>query len=132
KDKVKVPPSDKAPPPPVQKTLPKDSSPVKGPAEVFLPGEVEINLLNGSSVRMILQSDKLEIATAYGKLSVPATEILAIDFGLHFPDGMNARIQQAVKNLGGENFRDRDQAGKTLLERSEERRVGKEGRPRWE
>src|SRR6266446_4261730 len=74
KDKV----TDKAPPPqPLQKAQPKDSSTIKAPVEVFAPGEVEINLLNGSTVRMILQSDKLDIATAYGKLSVPATEILA-------------------------------------------------------
>ena len=112
KDKV----ADKGPPPtPPQKT--KDSSPsIKAPVEVYAPGEVEINLLNGSTVRMILQSEKLDIATAYGQLAVPAKDILAIDFGLHFPDGMDSRIQQAVKSLGGENFRDRDQAGKTLLE----------------
>jgi hypothetical protein len=81
-----------------------------------IPGEVEISFLNGSNVRMILQSDKVEVVTPYGQLSVPAQEIRVIEFGLHFPDGVDARIQQAVKNLGAENFRDRDQAGKTLLE----------------
>jgi hypothetical protein len=112
KDKV----TEKALPPLGDKGTPKTAPAVKAPVEVFQPGEVEIHLLNGSTVRMILQSEKLEIATAYGRLAVPATDILAIDFGLHFPDGMDSRIQQAVKSLGGENFRDRDQAGKTLLE----------------
>jgi hypothetical protein len=84
--------------------------------EVGLPGEVEVSFLNGSVVRMILQSDKLQIATPYGELGVPSKEVRAIEFGLHFPDGMNARIEQAVKNLGAEAYRDRDQAGKTLIE----------------
>jgi hypothetical protein len=99
--------------PPVDKT-PKAGPAVK--AEVGLPGEVEINFLNGSTVRMILQSEKLEIATPYGQLAVPTKEIRAVEFGLHFPDGINARIQQAVKSLGADNYRERDQAGKTLLE----------------
>jgi hypothetical protein len=106
-------------------SLPSKSSPgekasapsVKAVGEVGVPGEVEINFLNGSTVRMILQSDKLEIATPYGPLAVPSTEIRAIDFGLHFPDGVDVRIKEAVKNLGGgSNFRDRDQATKALME----------------
>lgn len=86
----------------------------KGPPAI--PGEVEINLLNESKVRMILQSDKLEVATAYGQLAVPTKDIVAIDFGLHFPDGIEAKIQQAIKSLGGDNFRERDGATKALVE----------------
>jgi len=93
----------------------KAAAPVfKGPPAI--PGEVEISLLNGSNVRMILQSDKLEIATTYGNLAVPSKEIVAIDFGLHFPDGIEAKIQQAIKGLGGDNFRERDGASKALVE----------------
>ena len=55
---------------------------------------------------MILQSEKLEIATPYGQLAVPTKEIRAVEFGLHFPDGINARIQQAVKSLASaDNYR---------------------------
>jgi hypothetical protein len=101
---------------PAQKGAPKSTPGVKSPAEQGTPGEVEISFLNGSTVRMIMQSDKVEVATPYGQLAVPAKDIRAIDFGLHFPDGFESRIQQAIKSLGGENFRDRDQAGKTLVE----------------
>lgn len=100
----------------VEKPLTKTSPGVKLPPVVTIPGDVEISFLNGSTVRMILQSDKLEVATPYGKLAVPSHEIRAIEFGLHFPEGVDAKIQQAVKSLGGDNFRERDQAGKALLE----------------
>lgn len=100
----------------VEKTLTKTSPGVKLPPVVSIPGDVEISFLNGSNVRMILQSDKLEVATPYGQLSVPSHELRAVEFGLHFPDGYEAKIQQAVKGLGGDNFRERDQAGKALLE----------------
>src|SRR4051794_27177076 len=53
-----------------------------------LPGEVDIHFLNGSTVRMVIHSDQLEIATAYGKLAVPIKDVRAIEFGLHFPEGV--------------------------------------------
>lgn len=113
KDKVELKKGDE---PLTPKGLPKAGSATKAPIEVAIPGEVEINFLNGSTVRMILQADKVEIATPYGQLAVPAKEIRAIDFGLHFPTGVGDRITLAVKALGADNFRDRDQASKTLIE----------------
>jgi hypothetical protein len=100
----------------VEKTLTKSGPGVKLPPIVSIPGDVEISFLNGSTVRMILQSNKVDVTTPYGQLSVPAHEIRVIEFGLHFPDGYEAKIQQAIKGLGGDNFRERDQAGKALLE----------------
>src|SRR4051812_15492984 len=57
-------------------------------SERIIPGDCEIHFLNGSKVRMIIQSEKLDIATAYGKLSVPIKDVRAIEFGLHLPEGM--------------------------------------------
>jgi hypothetical protein len=106
------------PPAPATKSPPKSDAGggAKITANPALPGEVEVNFLNGSTVRMILQSEKLDIATPYGQLAVPANDIRAIEFGLHFPKGAEARIEQAVTNLGDSNFRVRDQAGKTIIE----------------
>ncbi len=108
-------PAKEAQPTPVP-LLDKSKSTPTYKAPPSIPGEVEISLLNGSNVRMILQSDKLEVATNYGQLAVPSKDIVAIDFGLHFPDGIEAKIQQAVKSLGGDNFRERDGASKALVE----------------
>ncbi|MBI3821124.1 MAG: hypothetical protein HY289_00420, partial [Planctomycetes bacterium] len=81
-----------------------------------IPGDCEIHFLNGSKVRMIIQSDKLEVNTAYGKLAVPVKEIRAIEFGLHYPDGMEAKIEAAVKGLGSSDYREREKADKALQE----------------
>jgi hypothetical protein len=97
-------------------TTPKSGSSAKGPVEIGNPGDVEISFMNGSSVRMHLESEKLEIATPYGSLAVPAKEVRAIEFGLHYPEGTGARIQEAIKNLGAAEYQVRNQAGKTLLE----------------
>jgi hypothetical protein len=82
----------------------------------IIPGDVEIHFLNGSKVRMIVESEKLEISTQYGKLAVPVKDIRSIEFGLHFPDGVEAKIEEALKNLGSGEYREREKADKTLIE----------------
>jgi hypothetical protein len=88
----------------------------KGNLEPVIPGDCEIHFLNGSKVRMIVQSEKLEVATAYGKLSVPVKDVRAIEFGLHFPDGMEAKIEAAVKGLDSGDYREREKADKALVD----------------
>jgi hypothetical protein len=81
-----------------------------------IPGEVDVHFLNGSIVRMIVHSDKLEVATQYGKLAVPIKDIRAIEFGLHYPDGAAEKIATAVKNLGSDIFQDREDAIRALID----------------
>lgn len=81
-----------------------------------IPGECEIMFLNGSKVRLIIQTEKIDIATIYGNLSVPIQDVLAIEFGLHFPDGHVAKIDAAIKGLSSSDFRARENAAKNLLE----------------
>ena len=88
----------------------------KGKIREGIPGEVDIHFLNGSTVRMIIQSEKLEIATTYGKLSVPIKDLRAIEFGLHFPEGMEEKIETAAKGLGSGDYRTREKAGAELVE----------------
>ena len=88
----------------------------KGKTREGIPGEVDIHFLNGSTVRMVIQSEKLEVATTYGKLSVPIKDVRAIEFGLHFPEGMEAKIETAAKGLGSGDYRIREKAGAELIE----------------
>lgn len=117
KDEVKEFPKDKE-----IKGIEKDKGGVKkgpvgkGKPRQAIPGEVDIHFLNGSTVRMIIQSEKLDIATAYGKLSVPIKDVRAIEFGLHFPEGMEAKIESAIKGLGSGDYRTREKAAAELLE----------------
>src|SRR5437660_9489715 len=77
----------------------------KNVPQPVIPGDCEIFFLDGSKVRMIVQSEKLEISTAFGKLSVPVKDIRAIEFGLHLPDGMEPQIEEAIKGLGSSDYR---------------------------
>ena len=84
--------------------------------ESGIPGEVDIHFLNNSIVRMIVRSENLDVATQYGKLSVPVKDIVAIDFGVHFPEGVADKIELAIKNLGSNSYPTREAATRTLLE----------------
>src|ERR1700685_2239274 len=88
----------------------------KGSATAAIPGDVEIHFLNGSKVRMLVQSEKLEIATNYGKLLVPVKDIRGIEFGLHYQEDMESKIEAAIKGLGNENYREREKASAALIE----------------
>ena len=99
--------------PPPKKETP--SLPVQ-PIPDAPPGEAEIVFLNGSKVRVTLYAEKLDIATIYGKLTVPMHDIESIEFGLHFPEGVPARIDQAVRNLDNSDYREREKAFKALVD----------------
>jgi hypothetical protein len=65
---------------------------------------------------MIVQTEKLDISTSYGKLTVPVKDLLAVEFGVHCPEGVEAKIEGAVEQLGSADFRERDKATKMLLD----------------
>jgi hypothetical protein len=65
---------------------------------------------------MQVLSEKLEIATLYGKLSVPIKDIRTIEFGVHYPEGVQAKINAAITKLGSGSYRQREQASKTLVD----------------
>jgi hypothetical protein len=88
----------------------------KGTKTAAIPGDVEIHFLNGSKVRMLVQSEKLEISTSYGKLAVPVKDIRAIEFGLHYQEDMEAKIDSAIKGLGNSDYREREKANSALIE----------------
>lgn len=83
---------------------------------VAIPGEVEIHFLNGSTVRMLIQSEKIDINTHYGKLTVPVKDVRAIEFGLHFPDGVETKIEGAVRGLGSSDYRERERSSAALID----------------
>jgi hypothetical protein len=63
---------------------------------------------------LLLQSD-LEVVTKYGRLTVPAADVRRIEFGVHLPDGVGKKIDEAIKKLGSETPAERDAAGKELV-----------------
>src|SRR5438270_13776412 len=61
---------------------------------------VEIRFADDSTVKMTLESASIEVATRYGKLTVPVNEIRRIDFGLRIPDEPAKRTDAVVVQLG--------------------------------
>ncbi len=91
---------------------PKINLPAKKEAD---PGLVEIKLADGSAVRMTLIPSHIEVNTKYGKLNVPVNDIKRIEFGFRFPEGIEAKITDAVSRLGASNYKVREAAGAELL-----------------
>ena len=77
------------------------------------PAEVRLN--DGSLVRMTVLQESVDIMTKYGRLTIPLSDIRRIDFGLHLPDGVEPQIQGAIKQMGSDTYRDREDAVKQLV-----------------
>jgi hypothetical protein len=75
----------------------------------------EVRLGDGSLVRVAILQDNVDVMTRYGKLTVPFAEIRRIDFGLHLADGVGEKIDSAIKQLGSDAFRERDDATRELV-----------------
>jgi hypothetical protein len=79
------------------------------------PNHAEVRFGDGSLVRVMILQDTLDVMTKYGKLTIPIQEIRRIDFGLHLPPGVDAKIDSSIKQLGSAAFREREEAVKTLV-----------------
>jgi hypothetical protein len=82
----------------------------QGKKDVPRPNLAEVRFGDGSLVRMTILQDDLEVMTKYGKLTIPLREIRRIDFGLHLPEGVGQHIDQSIKHLGSETYKERDEA----------------------
>lgn len=80
-----------------------------------IAGEVDISFANTSTVRMILLTETIDVHTPYGKLTIPLKEIKQIEFGVHYAEGLERQIEEAVKKLGSDVFRDREAASTELI-----------------
>ncbi len=100
-----------------EEQAPAKKSPPSGAPTVQdgIPGDVEILFLNGSKIRVVIQTQKLEIAGMYGKMTVPIEDVLAIEFGLHYPEGTIEKVDAAIKDLSSGDYRVRETAAKALV-----------------
>ncbi len=102
------------PTPPAKKAADKGAVSVI-PAAPMIPGDAELHFLNGSTVRMIVKSEVIDVNTKYGTLKIPVRDVRAIDFGIHFPEGMEAAVSKAIEELGSSDYASREKAAKDLL-----------------
>ena len=80
------------------------------------PSIAEVRFGDGSIVRMTLLQEHLEVNTKYGKLTIPVNEVRKVEFGLHVPPDVNAQIGQSIKRLASDVYKERDSAGKELVQ----------------
>lgn len=77
--------------------------------------EVSVHFQDSSVLHHVTLRDVLEIQTRYGKLSIPIADVRRVEFGQRIPEDVARRTREAVKNLGHEQFVQREAAEKVLL-----------------
>lgn len=86
------------------------------PAPKDAARRADILVADGSNLKMTVLQESLEVVTKYGKLTIPTDDIRRIDMGLHLPPGMEVQIENSIRNLGAEAFKQREDASKDLLQ----------------
>ena len=76
----------------------------------------EVRFGDGSIVRMTVLQEDLEVLTKYGKLTIPVADVRRVDFGLHVPGDIHQQINQSIKRLASEVYKERDGASKDLVQ----------------
>jgi hypothetical protein len=82
-------------------------------------GTVEVRFVDGSTMRLVLRDQKIDLTSPYGKMQVPVHEIHKIEFATRVPEEVSRRIEAAVANLGDDKFPVREKASAELLKLSE-------------
>jgi hypothetical protein len=99
--------------------LSQDSPPSSARKPKADPRRVEVVFADGSTVKMTLMQDDIEITSRYGKFKVPVEDIVRIEFGFRYPEGYEARVKAAIAGLGDPTFRQREIASAELLDLAE-------------
>jgi hypothetical protein len=79
------------------------------------PAAVEARFADGSSLKIQLKEEKVDLVTPYGKLSIPVADVRRIDFATRISDDVAKKIDSAIANLGSDNFQTRETATAELL-----------------
>jgi predicted RNA-binding Zn ribbon-like protein len=83
------------------------------------PATVEVRFHDGSTLKLAVREEKIELQTAYGKLQIPVTEISHIEFGMRLPKETMEKIQMSIDALNSEQPKDREKAEADLLAQRE-------------
>ncbi len=72
-------------------------------------------LADDSQIKIEITEPTITIATKYGLLKIPTAEIKRLEIGLRYPPGLEAKLEEAIRDLGNDAFGVRDAAEKKLL-----------------
>jgi hypothetical protein len=76
--------------------------------------EAEVQFANGSTVRMAILQETVEVQTRYGKLSVPLDDIQRIEFGVHLSPEFAKQVNEGLAKLASVQYADREDGAREL------------------
>ncbi|OWK46897.1 hypothetical protein [Fimbriiglobus ruber] len=79
------------------------------------PPEFEARFVDDSVLRITSLDATLPVVTKYGKLQVAMADILRMEIGFRYPEGVEAKVDEAVTRLGAASFKDREEAERELF-----------------
>ena len=70
---------------------------------------------DGTVIRQAQLREGVVVVTRFGRLTVPAAEVRRIEFGRHVPAEVARQVEEAVKQLGSDEYKQREAAAKRLV-----------------
>ncbi len=80
------------------------------------PALADITFADGSNMRVQIVAEKIDLETKYGKLAIPMSDIVRIDFAFRISDELGKRIETAISKFASSSFEDREKAMKEVRE----------------
>jgi hypothetical protein len=80
------------------------------------PGQdADVVFGDGSSVRITMHSENVELLTKYGKLTIPTNEIRRVEFAFRIDEDLAKRVSAALNNLRSKDFKVREAGQRELF-----------------
>jgi hypothetical protein len=89
---------------------------VKKIAEPANRQQFEISFMDESNLKVVVLDSHVTAQTKYGKLTIPVGDLVRVQLGFRYPEGMQVKLEEAIAKLGSPTFQEREQADKILLE----------------
>lgn len=105
---------DDVPRTPLQTSPPQTRSTAKRAANI-----VEVQCIDGSTLKLTVLDEHIELNTDYGKLLIPVRDIERIEAAFRIPEEVARRIETAIVDLGKDDFHRREAASSELRELGE-------------
>ncbi len=80
------------------------------------PGQTEfdVTMADGSRFKVATLEPNVVLVSKYGTLTIPLSDLKRIDMGFRYPEGVEAKVEDAAAKLGSSAFREREEAEKAL------------------
>jgi hypothetical protein len=100
----------------VPRPAPETSASQTKPAANRAANIVEVQCIDGSTLKLTVLDERIELNTRYGKLLIPVRDIERIEAAFRLPEDVARRIETAIVDLGKTDFHRREAASAQLSE----------------